>query len=44
MGICPITQGNQRGALNNLEGWDREGDWRRVWEGGDMGVPKTDSC
>ena len=29
---------------NNLEGWDGEGDGRRVWEGGDMGVPMADSC
>ena len=34
----------KEGLFNNLEGWDGEGDWRGVWEGGDMGVPKSDSC
>ena len=29
---------------DNLEGWDGEGDGREVREGGDMGVPMTDSC
>ena len=34
----------KEGLFNNWEGWHGEGDWRGVWEGGDMGVPKTDSC
>ena len=34
----------KKGLFNNLEGQDGEGDWKGVWEGGDMGVPKTDSC
>ena len=34
----------KEGLFNNLEGWDGEGDWRGVCGGGDMGVPKTDSC
>ena len=33
----------KKGLFNNLEGQDGEGDWMGVWEGGDMGVPKTDS-
>ena len=34
----------KKGLFNNLEGQDGEGDWKGVWVGGDMGVPKTDSC
>ena len=34
----------KEGLFNNLEGWDGDGDWRGVWGGGHMGVPKTDSC
>ena len=34
----------KKGLFNNLEGQDGEGDWKGVWEGGDMGVLKTDSC
>ena len=34
----------KEGLFNNSEGLDGEGDWRVVWEGLDMGVPKTDSC
>ena len=34
----------KEGLCNNLEGWHGEGDWRGVWEGGDMGVPRADSC
>ena len=34
----------KEGLFNNSEGWDGEGDWRGVWEGVDMGLPKTDSC
>ena len=34
----------KEGLFNNLEGWDGEGDWRGVWEGGDTGVPKSDFC
>ena len=28
----------------NLEGWDAEGDGREVQEGGDICIPKADSC
>ena len=34
----------KEGRDNNAEGGDGVGDWRGVWEGGDMGVPKTDFC
>ena len=34
----------KEGLCNNLEGWDAEGDWSGVWEGGDLGEPMTDSC
>ena len=34
----------KKGLFNNLEGQDGEGDWKGVWEGGDMGALKTDSC
>ena len=33
-----------QGLCINLEGWDGEGDGRGVWEGGNMGVPRADSC
>ena len=39
MRIWYMTQGTQTGA----EGYDRKGDGREVWEGGDMGVPMSDS-
>ena len=29
---------------DNPEEWDGEGEWREVQEGGNMGVPMTDSC
>ena len=44
VGICCIAQGTQTGALWQVEGWDEEGDRRKVQEGGDMGVPVADSC
>ena len=34
----------KQGLCINLEGWDGEGFARKVWEGGDMGVPMADSC
>ena len=34
----------KEGLCNNLEGWDGEGEWTGVWEGGDMGIPMADSC
>ena len=40
MGIWYMTQGTQTGP----KGYDRKGDGREVWEGGDMGVPMSDSC
>ena len=33
----------KQGLCDNLEGWDGEGDGRKVWEGWDMGVPMADS-
>ena len=35
--------GNSSGALQQAEGWDGEGDRREVQEGGDMGIPMSDS-
>ena len=34
----------KQGLCENSEGWDGEGDGREVQEGGNMGVPMTDSC
>ena len=44
MGISCISQGTQTGALYQLEGWDAEGDGRKVQEGGDICTPMADSC
>ena len=44
MGICCVIQGTQTEALWQAEGWGGEGDEREFWDGGDMGVPKADSC
>ena len=44
MEICCMTQGTQTGALRQAEGWDGKADGMEVWEGGDLGVPMTDSC
>ena len=38
-----MTHGTQTGALQQAEGWDREGDRREAQEGGDMSVPMADS-
>ena len=38
-----MTQGTQTGALRQAEGWDGKADGMEVWEGGDLGVPMTDS-
>ena len=35
---------NGQGLCNNLEGWDGEGDGRKIPEGGDIGIPMADSC
>ena len=37
MGSNRIEQGDQLGACDHLEGWDREGG-RETQEGGDMGI------
>ena len=37
-------EGSPGRLYDNLEGWDGEGDGRKVREGGDMGVPMADSC
>ena len=34
----------KQGLWINLEGWDGEGDWREVQEGGDTCIPMADSC
>ena len=36
MGIWCMSQGNQTGLCDSLEGSDGKGDGREVWEGGDM--------
>ena len=33
----------KQGLCDNLDGWNGEADGRKVWEGGDMVVPMTDS-
>ena len=33
-----------QGLCINLERWDREGDGREVQKGGDICIPKADSC
>ena len=33
----------KQGFFDNLDGWDRTGDGKEVWERGDMGVPMADS-
>ena len=37
MGSSHIAQGDQLGACEHLDGWDREGG-RETQEGGDMGI------
>ena len=32
------------GLCNNLEGWDRKGDGRKIQEGGDICISMEDSC
>ena len=34
----------KQGLCNNLEGWDREEDGRKVQKGGDICKPMADSC
>ena len=34
----------KHGFCDSLDRWDGEGDGRKLWEGGDMGVPMADSC
>ena len=34
----------KQGLCINLEGWDREGDWREVQKGVDKCIPMDDSC
>ena len=36
MGVCCVTQELKPGLCNNLEGWDRVGDGRKVHKGGDV--------
>jgi len=36
-----MTLGTQQDLCDNVEVWDGEGDGR---EGGNMGIPMTDSC
>ena len=39
-----MIQGTQTGLCDSLERWGGEGYGKEVQEGGDMGVPTTDSC
>ena len=34
----------KQGLFINLEGWDGEGDGRKVQKGGDICIPMADSC
>ena len=34
----------KQGLCFNLEGWDGEGNGRKVQEGGDICIPMADSC
>ena len=34
----------KQGLCSNLEGWDGEGDGRKVQKGGDIYIPMADSC
>ena len=34
----------KQGLCINLEGWDEEGNWREVQEGGTICIPMADSC
>ena len=34
----------KKGFCINLEGWDREEDWREFQKGGDICIPMADSC
>ena len=34
----------KQGHCINLEGWDGEGDGRKVQKGGDVCIPMADSC
>ena len=34
----------RQGLCTNLEGWDGEGDGRKVQNGGDICIPMADSC
>ena len=34
----------KQGLCFNLEGWDGEGDGRKVQKGGDICIPMADSC
>ena len=34
----------KQGFYINLEGWDGEGDGREVQKGGDICIPRADSC
>ena len=34
----------RQGLCINLEGWEREGDRRKLQEGGDICIPMADSC
>ena len=38
-----MAQETQTGLCINLEGWDREGDGRKVQKGGDICIPMADS-
>ena len=39
-----MAQKTQTGVCINQEGWDGEGDGRKVQKGGDICIPMADSC
>ena len=43
MGIFCMTQETQTGLCINLEGWDGEGNGRKVQKGRDICIPTADS-
>ena len=43
-GSLLYDSGNSNRALQQAEGWGREGDGREFLEGGDMDIPMADSC
>ena len=42
--LCLNLRKLKQGLFINLEGWDGEGDGRKVQKGGDICIPMADSC